>query len=310
MFQKVSLFVCVCVITGGCAVAFPTVVQSGPVSHLICFARSPIFPDQSSHQYQYNYQNCQNIGVWEPHKFRKKNKITISWSKPRVSFENSRGSGLMVSDNVPAASFGDSGRALLNKIKEQPSNYAAMSSTKSMSNWWFCLGHSSSSLKATEPSNDPSVRCKLNPKRSQPIQCSLGGRWWIFSGAGTPDRKKEGNQLGRRWQFREADSNSTNLEPYKQTILRVLDLWRFSKVVHFNGDHDPFQKPRAWRKIHSPCLDKTRRRNTLGPDLIRDSFAKVGVGKFFGGYSSTLHEHLHHLEWLGEWGGDWRNLMV
>lgn len=37
----------------------------------------------------------------------------------------------MVSDNVPAASFGDSGRALLNKeIKEQPSNYAAMSSHK------------------------------------------------------------------------------------------------------------------------------------------------------------------------------------
>ena len=72
------------------------------------------------------------------------------------------------------------------------------------------------------------------------------------------------------------------------------------------------------KKIHSPCLDKTCwtqdksnqphlqflfERNTLGPDLIRDSFAKVGVGKFFGGYSSTLHEHLHHLEWLGEWGG-------
>ena len=57
--------------------------------------------------------------------------MKISWSKPRVSFENSRGLGLMVSDNVPAASFGDSGRALLNKeIKEQPSNYAAMSSHK------------------------------------------------------------------------------------------------------------------------------------------------------------------------------------
>lgn len=81
---------------------------------------------------------------------------------------------------------------------------------------------------------------------------------------------------------------------------------------------DPFREPRVWRKIHSPCLDTTCwtqdksnqphlqllfERNTLGPDLIRDSFAKVGVGKFFGGYSTTLHEHLHHLEWLGESGG-------
>ena len=64
MFQKVSSFVCLCVITRGCAVAFPTVVQRGPVSHLIFFARSPIFPDQSHTkiiQNKYNCQNCQSM---------------------------------------------------------------------------------------------------------------------------------------------------------------------------------------------------------------------------------------------------------
>lgn len=172
-----------------CAVTFPTVVESGHVSHLMCFARSPIFPDQSSHQYQHNYQNCPKFNR-NLRGFRKK--FAISWSKPRVSFENSRGLGLMVSDNVPAASFGDSGRALLNKeIKEQPSNYAAMYVIHKIHCaklvLLFSFGPFVLIVGRDGAVKRPIRLLQTPPKRSQPIQCSLGGRWWIF-----PAQKKGG----------------------------------------------------------------------------------------------------------------------
>ena len=131
----------------------------------------------------------------------------------------------MVSDNVPAASFGDSGRALLNKkIKEQPSNYVTMSSHKIHSVklvLLFSSGPFVLVVEETEPSNDPSVRCKLPPNgrsRSNVLWESVGEFFPAQKKGGRPTREKVAIHVA------EKEIQIPHKSGTVQIILRVLDL--------------------------------------------------------------------------------------
>ena len=107
-------------------------------------------------------------------------------------------------------------------------------------------------------------------------------------------------------------------------MLRVLDLWRFSKVVHFNGDHDPFQKPRVWRKSLPHVLTKHVELKTsqinhtfnfcLGEKPLGQIWSVIHLPRWVLGsfLAAILPLFMNIFTTLNDWvsWGDLRNLMV
>ena len=202
----------------------------------------------TSPQYQYNYQNCQNMKLsswWWILFFPKSNrnlrgfhkKNVISWSKPRVSFENSRGLGLMVSDNVPAASFGDSGRALLNKKNQrttfQLSSHVIHKIHCAKLVLLFSFGPFVLVVGRDGAVERP-IRSLQTPPQTVAADPMFSGRALVnFSRHRDTGQKKGGQPTREKARSRFKFHKTGTL----QLIFRVLDLWRFSKVARFNGDH-------------------------------------------------------------------------
>ncbi len=165
-------------------------------------------------------------------------KLTISWSKPRVSFENSRGLG---SDNVPAASLAIQDVRFLNK--KQPSNSRAMSTKSTLSTsmvFWFFQPLTVRPRRWKRRSRRTTHPSAANSPETVAADPMFSGRALVnFSGTGTPDRKKEGNQLERRWQVTwlkdVAEKQASSLNPTQTWKRRNhLNSFRFVRSSAFS----------------------------------------------------------------------------